>query len=119
MPMQAHMTMLEDLKRACWARTSPVAGQPNAWEFRKDCLGNLVRYSDFGNRQSPFGWEIDHIVPRSHGGSNDAYNLQALHWKALAARSGQRARGVVEPLPLQRLGAGPVPYDLDIEVAPA
>ncbi len=82
-----HMTMLEDLKRAAWARTSPVSGQPSAWEFRKDCLGNLVRYSDFGNRHSPFGWELDFIVPRTIGGSTDPENLQALHWKATAARS--------------------------------
>ena len=81
------MTMLEDLKRAAWARTSPVSGQLNAWEFRKDCLGNLVRYTDFGNRHSPFGWELNFIVPGTLGGSTDPDNLQALHWKATAARS--------------------------------
>ena len=87
MGQQLHMTMLEDLKRAAWARTSPVSGQMNAWEFRKDCLGNLVRYADFGNRHSPFGWELDHIISRSAGGSTDPENLQALHWKATAART--------------------------------
>ena len=87
MGLQVHMTMLEDLKRACWARTSPVSGQMNSWEFRKDCLGNLVRYADFGNRHSPFGWELEHIVPSRLGGSTDPTNLQALHWKANAARS--------------------------------
>ncbi len=84
---QVQMTMLEDLKRAAWARTSPVSGQLNAWEFRKDCLGNLVRYSDFGNRHSPFGWELDYIVPSRVGVTTDPDNLQALHWKATAARS--------------------------------
>jgi hypothetical protein len=88
MAAQVHMTMLEDLKRAAWARTNPVSGQQlNSWEFRKDCLGNLVRYSDFGNRHSPFGWELDYIVSRSLGGSGDPENLQALHWKATAARA--------------------------------
>jgi 5-methylcytosine-specific restriction endonuclease McrA len=80
------MTMLEDLKRACWARTSPVSGQMNSWEFRKDCLGKIVRYSDFGNRHSPFGWELDYIVSRALGGTTDPDNLQALHWKANAAK---------------------------------
>ena len=84
---QVHMTMLEDLKRAAWARTSPVPGQPNSWEFRKDCLGHLLRYADFGNRHSPFGWELDFIVARAIGGSGDTENLQALHWKATAART--------------------------------
>ena len=88
MGLQVHMTMLEDLKRAAWARTSPVSGaQLNSWEFRKDCLGNLVRYADFGNRHSPFGWELDYIVSRSLGGSTDPENLQALHWKKAAAKS--------------------------------
>lgn len=87
MGLQVHMAMLEDLKRACWGRTSPVSGQINAWDFRKDCLGNLVRYADFGNRHSPFGWELEYIVPIRLGGSTDPTNLQALHWKARAASS--------------------------------
>jgi len=80
----ASVAMLEDLKRAAWARTSPVAGQLNAWEFRKDCLGNTVRYGDFGNRRSPYGWELNYLAAN---GSTDPENLQALNWKAVAARS--------------------------------
>ena len=76
----ASVQMLEDLKRAAWARTSPVSSA-NAWDIRKDCLGNLVRYTDFGNRHSPFGWELDYM------GSVSPDNLQALNWKAVAARS--------------------------------
>ena len=87
MGQQVHMTMLEDLKRAAWARTNPVTGQAKSWEFRKDICGNLVRYSDFGNRHSPFGWELDYIISRSLGGSTSPENLQALHWKANAARN--------------------------------
>jgi hypothetical protein len=95
MALQVHMTMLEDLKRAAWARTSSVSGQLNSWEFRKDCLGNLVRYADFSNRHSPFGWELDYIVSRSLVGSTDPENLQALHWKAAAAKSETLPAGLV------------------------
>ncbi len=87
MSTHEHMVLLEDLKRAAWARTSPVAGQLNSWEFRKDCLGNLVRYNDYGKRTSPFGWELDYIKPRQVGGDTKPENLQALHWKANAAKS--------------------------------
>src|ERR1043165_1889996 len=87
MGSHVHMTMLEELKRAVWSRTNPVSTTKlNAWEFRRDCLGNLVRFSDYGNRHSPFGWELDFILPRANGGTNDPENLQALHWRATAAR---------------------------------
>jgi hypothetical protein len=92
MALQVHMTMLEDLKRAAWARTTPVSDQPNAWEFRKDCRGNLIRYNDFGNRHSPFGWELEQLVSRAMGGSGEADNLQALHWKATAVRAETQLR---------------------------
>ena len=95
MALSVHLTELENLKRACWARTSPASGQSNGWEFRKDCMGNLVRYADFGNRSSPFGWELDFIVARSGGGSGDAGNLQVLHWKAGAARRETLPAGLV------------------------
>lgn len=85
--MHAHMTLLEDLKRSAWSRTSPVGGHTNAWEFRKDRLGNMVRWADYGNRKSPFGWELDYVEPKSVGGNNSPDNLQALHWRATAARS--------------------------------
>lgn len=79
--------LLEELKRSAWARTSPVGDHANAWEFRKDRLGNLVRYGDYGNRKSPFGWELSAIEPRGLASSVEGENLQALHWRATAART--------------------------------
>lgn len=105
MAVHEHMTLLEDLKRAAWSRTSPVGVHANAWEFRKDRLGNMVRYADFGNRKSPFGWELDCIEPRSIGGSTDPDNLQALHWRATAARSSTVPSGLVASPAPPRLAA--------------
>lgn len=95
MGLHVHMTMLEDLKRACWSRTSPLSGQINAWDLRRDCLGNTVRYDDFNNRQSPYGWELEYIVPARLGGSTDPSNLQALHWKARVAAPRPTAEAAV------------------------
>ena len=94
MAKREHMALLEDLKRSAWARTTPVGGHANAWEFRKDSLGNLVRYADYGNRKSPFGWELDYIIPHRRGGLTAAENLQALHWRATAAKADNAPAGL-------------------------
>ncbi len=86
MSLHEHMNLLEDQKRAAWAKTSPVSGQSKSWEFRKDCLGNLLRYADYGKRNSPFGWELNFIKPRHMGGATQPENMQALHWRANAAK---------------------------------
>ena len=49
-------------------------------EWRQDVAGAYMKWSEYGNRDSEFGWEIDHIVPESLGGTDDLSNLQAMHW---------------------------------------
>lgn len=51
--------------------------------FRKDACGAWMVRSDYGNRDSAHGWEIDHIDPR--GGDNLA-NLRPLQWENNASR---------------------------------
>ncbi|MFN7825163.1 MAG: HNH endonuclease signature motif containing protein [Pseudobdellovibrionaceae bacterium] len=40
-----------------------------------------MKFSDYGNTESDFGWEIDHINPVSNRGGDDISNLQPLQWK--------------------------------------
>jgi len=49
--------------------------------YRYDRYGYWIRRSDHGNRNSEFGWEIDHIVPVSLGGFSIINNLQPLNWQ--------------------------------------
>src|SRR5216117_3378425 len=49
--------------------------------LRVDAWGWTIVRQDYGNIRSRYGWEIDHIVPVSHGGGDDLSNLQALQWE--------------------------------------
>ena len=59
-----------------------------AWEFHyggvtraQDVCGAWIDKAAYGQRGSNYGWEIDHIIPRSRGGTNAIANLRPLHWK--------------------------------------
>lgn len=48
---------------------------------RKDPCGAWIIKNQYGNRDSIYGWEIDHILPKSLGGGDDLFNLRATQWE--------------------------------------
>ena len=51
--------------------------------------GRAIRFSDYGDRNSEFGWEFDHYpIPASLGGSDDIFNLRPLHCTTNASLGG-------------------------------
>jgi hypothetical protein len=69
----------ESTKQAVWKKGRVIYGYDQA-TWRYDAYGSVICYADHGDTTSKWGWEIDHILPVSRGGTDDLTNLQPLHW---------------------------------------
>jgi hypothetical protein len=81
--------MKNDELRAVWQKGTTVPGYDSS-TYRKDACGAWMEWSQYGNRDSVYGWEVDHVTPVSSGGSDDLSNLRPLQWENNAAKSDGR-----------------------------
>jgi hypothetical protein len=81
------LSIEENRKLTAWGRAIVVPGY-DARLVRKDVFGWFIQWADYGNRDSAYGWEIDHAVPTILGGIDGLQNLRALHWRNNASMGG-------------------------------
>ncbi len=77
-----------------WRKGAIVNGVDSN-EWRKDECGAWIAYNHYGDRNSIYGWEIDHITSQEHGGGDELSNLRPLQWQNNASKGSGRLVCVV------------------------
>ena len=71
------MVFSKEMVQKVWEKGRVDSNQdPSVW--RKDECGAWIRHGHYGNQDSEFGWEIDHITAV---GPDDLSNLRVLQWQ--------------------------------------
>src|SRR3989344_4515258 len=77
----------DTVKTAVWNKARTISGQDSRF-WRVDACGAYMYWPNYGETvEGKFGWEIDHINPVAHGGTDDITNIQALQWQNNRAKS--------------------------------
>ena len=79
------MSFTNDIIQRVWEKGQIIPGN-NPDEWRKDQCGAWIGRRFYGNRESQYGWEIDHITPVDSGGTDSLSNLRPLQWVNNASR---------------------------------
>ena len=77
----AERIFFDDVIEHVW-RKGHIDQEFNPEEWLRDDFNNLMCRIAYGDIASPFGWQIDHIVPVALGGANELSNLRPLWWPA-------------------------------------
>ena len=69
----------EDKIQTIWNSAKTIDGVDKS-EWRKDACDAWINRNQYGQETS-YGWEIDHILPESKGGTDHTSNLRPMQWQ--------------------------------------
>ncbi len=79
------MKFSEEIIQKVWDKSKTVSGYDST-KWGKDECGAWIGRQNYGDRDSKYGWEIDHIKPESERGTEELSNLRPLQWKNNASK---------------------------------
>ncbi len=91
------MAHSQDFINAVWRKGRVVSGH-SSLVWRKDQCGAWIKKSEYGNRNSQFGWEIDRITA---GGDYILSNTRPLQYANDVAKSDGRLKCSVTSAPFR------------------
>ena len=71
--------------RKIWESARKIAGYDPTM-FRKDACGAWIRWDKYGEN-TLYGWEVDHVFPKSMGGDDNLRNLRPMQWQNNLSKS--------------------------------
>ena len=66
-------------KNEVWLKGHTIKGE-NETYWRKDDYGNVISRKAYGNQNSDYGWQVDHINPAQVPDRDNIDNLRPLQW---------------------------------------
>ena len=70
----------DEILDSVWAKGKTVIDYDPAL-VRKDYRGRRMLRNEHGDTDSIYGWEVDHIIRVSDGGSDHISNLRPTNWQ--------------------------------------
>ena len=80
----------EVLRLAVWKKGRIIGGFPPE-QWRWDAYGYVIRYADYGNGSSRYGWQIDRFHDAIPSGGDPLAELRPLNCCSSANRTSRRA----------------------------